>query len=215
MDNGIFDPFPAGFNYNKEYKSATCIVHPGYSIYSAGGRNARDDIGKYGSYNTYLDNLLELVKRQRSLGELTILAVEQDVLSMPKLEEKLSVICPFDISLVIATDASSMIHDSFSEKVLVNGKSIKQDINFIYNLLQSYGITELRFAGEYVWYLKYENNEEGPGCVPTAALIFQREGFSIKGVKECVFPLKAPPTKKNSEIGEIKEKLYGDAISVL
>ncbi len=149
IDNGIFNPFPAGFNYDKEYKSATCIVHPGYSIYNVGGRTGRDSIKDYGSYNVYLANLLELVKHQRSLGELTILAVEQDLLSRSKLEEELSVICPFDTSLVIATDASSMIHSSFSENVFLNRKSVKQDINIIYNILRSYGITELRFAGEY------------------------------------------------------------------
>lgn len=76
-DMPTFDPFPPGFQYAGHYSYCYVFVHPGYSKYRGIAEHHKTD--KYGQYNGCLENIKQFIKHLKTIGELTIFAIEDEI----------------------------------------------------------------------------------------------------------------------------------------
>jgi len=184
LDN-VFNPFPLSFNYSSNYHYCYAIVHYGFGDYQRGAPVG----GKYGPRSKYSKNMKKLIKYLKKSDELTIFIVEDRIYKNGMKKYK-----PFNSALTSITKNSypSLEPEPFFLKYIKTKDGIKeQNMEIIYSFLKDNNINEIRFAGEYGWH-----------CLLAAAKEFYKNGFNVKGIRNCIYPTTFP--------GKINGNLYFD-----
>jgi hypothetical protein len=186
-----FSPFPPGFEQStinmKPKGVCYLIVHAGYATYTDAGAEVITSVDAYGDYSAYLERLKGLMRRLREYDALVVCAIEERALRDRNLLAK--ELRPSHRTLRIVTkDSSGRIQPSFID---ADGFRRNQHLDWVMDFLRSNGIEEVRVAGELAWF-------PGPngyrGCLTTLANEFLEEGFRVRGVEGCVYPVNPLPS---------------------
>lgn len=174
---------------------AFMIVHKGYLA-----KQGWID-GGYGSYSGYQKSLNQLSEYLQVSGEPTLLVMENRVYQSGNFVR--DPLLPTCSSLIITRNTTGEVqHYVFS-----NGERFRQSLSQIIMSLKNSGVTTLCCAGE----MAYKGSLFGYGTNACLSTIVQNfvGSFDIKGVANCVYPLK-PPEHPN----EIVHELYYDTVPI-
>lgn len=152
-----------------------------------------------GDYQDYTSSLTRLINALKVSNTTTIFAVEERDFYHPELPRP--ELRPFDKAFLVVTSNAS---PSFIDKVeTLEGERIQQpDLMFEY--LRNLGVEEVRMAGE------WSVGPFGLACLGGMVDSFLKQGFTIRGIQDCVFPSLRP--KKGDPV--ILERLYEDTVSL-
>jgi len=178
---------PAHPEFYSHFKSKGYLyvfVHPGFLA---------DSFIKEKEYKMYFNNIRWLNEKLRENNEPIMKVLEKDVLLGKKRIHK--TFYPKNQELLLITEFGDPKLSEFIEtaygRVEINPK-------LVYLFLKKTGVEELRFSGELV-------GEEG--CLKHVAEGFHNNGFRVRGVKDCIYPI--IPYKKDNKILKM---LYDDMI---
>jgi hypothetical protein len=204
----VFLPnYPEVFPY-LNYDHCYVVVHPGFSS-SWVDEEFRFAISQDGKdYPEYSSEIKKLIKYLGNSNELSIFFIEY--------ERKYSDdFLPPENSLILFTKNGTHRPLKTIKVGGISKKEVEIEWDEIYSFLKNVGVKEVRMAGEWVWW------DAGMGCVGCAAEKFEKSGFEVKGVENCLYPT-FPPSKISKlskrmigrDIGKIVRKLYENQVKL-